>query len=269
MAVKEKIMLGGQIVDAPETLPDSASTKIYEVIRVIDGVCLFLEDHIMRMVNSARLSGEPLPFTDLQLIQMMKELVQANKGKEGNIRLTVVFSGRKEDYFAHYIPHYYPSKNEYNNGVSVRSLKKERPNPNAKIWHQDIRKEVETILADKNIFEVIFVDNDGFLTEGSRSNLFFIREDTIITAPFQRILPGVTRKHILQCCIKLKLDIDERCMHYKELTAVQGAFLSGTSPKVLPVSKFDTYNITAENAVMRNIMNCYDSVITEYISKNK
>jgi branched-chain amino acid aminotransferase len=269
MIVGKKIMHNGQIVPAPESMPESQSVKIYEVIRVIEGVCLFLEDHLARLVNSARLAGEPLPATDQQFAQMMKELVEANMNKEGNIQLTVSFSGREADYHAHYIPHYYPSKDQYNNGISVKALKKERPNPNAKILHQEIKKEVEVILTDKNIYEVILVDNDGFLTEGSKSNLFFIQEAKVITAPFQRILPGVTRKYILQSCIKLKLDIEERCLHYKELPAVQGAFISGTSPKALPVSKFDTYSIPADNAMMRDIMNCYDSIITEYIEKNK
>lgn len=267
-AMPGKILLNGQIIPSQGALPELGGLRIYEVMRVMDGVCLFMEDHLARLVNSARLAGERLPATDQQFAMLIKELIAANDAKEGNIRLEIGFSGQTQ-YHAAYIAHSYPTREQYAQGVQVKSLKMERPNPNAKIWHNDLKKEAEKIVSQAGVYEAVLVDNDGFITEGSRSNIFFVRDEKVVTAPFNKVLPGITRKYILQACIRLRLDIDERCLHYKELPGIQAAFLSGTSPRALPVSAVDSYAVSVDNDIMRNIMECYGQMINEYIAKNK
>ena len=38
------------------------------------------------------------------------------------------------------------------------------------------------------------------ITEGSRSNIFFLKDETLVTAPDNAVLNGITRKHILEIC---------------------------------------------------------------------
>ena len=52
--------------------------------------------------------------------------------------------------------------------------------------------------ADAGTFEVLFVDNDGFLTQGSFTNVFVQRGDKLVTPPLTRaIMPGVMRAELL------------------------------------------------------------------------
>ncbi len=67
----------------------------------------------------------------------------------------------------------------------------ERDNPNVKIIKADYKEAVADGFARNNKFgrpfELLLADQKGLLTEGSRSNLFFIRDNQVITAPDERI----------------------------------------------------------------------------------
>ncbi len=269
MITGTKIIHNGILSDAFDLRHSDSSIIIYEVIRVMDGVCLFIEDHIARLMNSARLAGERLPLSEPQFILSLNELVAANNIRQGNIKLVIEMAGGNKNYSAYFITHYYPSSEQYINGVKVVALKAERTNPNAKIWQSELKQKVDLMLKDKSIYEVALFDYDGFITEGSKSNLFFVKDDAVVTAPYNRVLPGVTRKYVLQACIRLKIDINENCLHYRELPSLQAAFISGTSPKVLPIAKIDTYNVPVKNDLLRTIMNEYDTIVNEYLQKQK
>jgi len=249
--------------------PENMDLVIYEVIRVINGVYLFLEDHLSRLFNSARLAGIKLGVDENQLKQHLYSLIYENNCNTGNVKIIFNFSGINKNWMIYFIPHYYPSEYEYNNGVNMVSFKCVRDNPNAKIWHGQIKDAVDKILQDRTIYEVALIDEDAFVSEGSRSNLFFIIDEKIITAPFEKVLPGITRKYVLQCCVKLKFDISEECLHYKLLSKVDSAFIAGTSSKVLPIKKIDHFNIPLPNKMTLNIMKEYDDMINDYILKNK
>ena len=267
MITGKKMIDNGIIADVREISSAVGSLQIYEVFRVMEGTCLFLEDHLQRLFNSARLAGEKIPVSEAQLFEMMKELVQANGISEGNIKLVFEFAGRTERYSAFFIPHQYPTSDQYTQGVKLKALKINRPNPNAKIWHAELKSQVEAIMTDASVYEVALVDGDGFLTEGSRSNLFFVKDDMIVTAPHNKVLPGITRRYVLQSCLRLKFDILEECLHYRDLRNIQGAFVSGTSPKVLPISAIDQQQISVSSSMLSAIMKEYDEIVKEYLNK--
>ncbi len=265
----KKIIFNGSIVDVFE-LPDlNNSLVIYEVIRVIDCVCLFLSDHLERLNNSARIAEVKIPVTPEQLIIDLSKLIKGNHTSEGNIKLTVQYLENQTNYYAYFIPHYYPTTDQYKHGVRLLSLKADRQNPNAKIWHNNLKNQVESMLEDRNIFEILLIDIDGYITEGSKSNVFFIKDDKIITAPYQRILPGITRKYILQACLRTQTDIEEKCLHYRELKFTQGCFISGTSPKVLPVNQIDQILIPPVHNILTKLMNEYNTIMLEFLANNK
>ena len=59
--------------------------------------------------------------------------------------------------------------------------------------HRKMRKE-----SDKMLYEVLLVNRDGVITEGSRSNVFFIKSGEVYTPPTDAVLPGVTRTMIIR-----------------------------------------------------------------------
>ena len=76
----------------------------------------------------------------------------------------------------------YPKPELYKTGVEVCLLHEERTNPNVKAKGLKVRDHANALITEKGVFEVLLVNNDGILTEGSRSNLFLVKGDTIYTA---------------------------------------------------------------------------------------
>ncbi len=90
---------------------------------------------------------------------------------------------------------------------------------------------------DKGLSECIFV-RDGFITEGSRSNIFFVIDGTIFTHPGNNyILSGVTRKNIIRIALENGITVVEEALPETKLEFVQEAFLTNTSAEISPVTE--------------------------------
>ena len=86
--------------------------------------------------------------------------------------------------------------------------------------------------------ECIFV-KDGFITEGSHSNIFFVIDGILRTHPeSESILSGITRKHAIEAAIKCGIRVEEKAVHEKELHRVSEAFITNTSAEITPVIAF-------------------------------
>ena len=88
---------------------------------------------------------------------------------------------------------------------------------------------------EKGMKECIFVRN-GYITEGSHSNIFFVIDGTLFTHPeSNHILSGVTRKNILRIAKNAGIIIKEEAVHEDMLRSCQEAFITNTSAEITPV----------------------------------
>src|SRR5699024_10753111 len=82
----------------------------------------------------------------------------------------------------------YPPASYYQNGIKTTLLNLEREDPNIKIQREEYQK---TVLAEREktgSYEVLLVDQEGNVTEGSRSNLFIVKGDKLYTSPAKNVL---------------------------------------------------------------------------------
>lgn len=250
-------------------LPNNFEFLIYEVIRVIDGIPLFLEDHLERLSESFKLKVSEKLIDDKQITKELKSLIKINKINIGNIKYAVFFNKSQVKRFAYFIKHSYPSDAMYKNGVKLVSLEARRPLPNAKILHQSLRFEVDKLLLNKDIYEVVLIDNQHILTEGSRSNVFFIKNNCLYTAPDNLVLKGITRKYVLELAKKENIMVHQTSIKYSNLKDFDCAFLCGTSPKILPICEIDSVKFNTLNNQMTLLTNKYNEFIDHYISIRK
>jgi len=240
-------------------------TRIYEVIRVIQGVCLFLEDHLERLSQSAKLAYIYLPVSVEELRNRLAGLVVINKITEGNFRLELLTCENKTQLAAWFIQHEYPTEDDYSRGVRLSLFKAERSNPNAKIVHANLREQINQFIAEKNIYEALLVNNEKNVTEGSRSNFFLIRNNELFTAPTHEILEGITRKVLLRICSQNQILFHEKSINADELQQFEAAFITGTSPKILPVCSIDKLNFSPQHPMLHHLMQLYNNAINKYI----
>jgi D-alanine transaminase len=83
---------------------------------------------------------------------------------------------------------------------------------------------------------VLFRDN--FITEGSHTNFFAVKNDSIITAPLSNyILNGITRSIIFNLCEENNIQIIEEYILLNEIFTYDEFFLTGTTTEITPVVK--------------------------------
>ena len=236
---------------------------IYEVLRVIGGIPVFLEDHLDRLNRSAHLAGfDNLPGSS-GISKRINNFIASEKKDIGNIKLGFSFSdpAAEPDFILSFIPHYYPTPEEYANGVKVGLLKADRPIPNAKIQHTDIRDRANHAMEINGQFEVLLVDSEGNVTEGSRSNVFFIKDGKLFSAPVEKILQGITRIKVLDICKKEGIEVIETDIPSNSLGQFEAAFLTGTSPKVLPICSVEDMVYNTKLTLLIKLQDAYNQLI--------
>lgn len=238
---------------------------IYEVTRVIDGVCLFLGDHYKRLLNSSKLAGVPLKMTEGEFAVEIQALIQANKMPNGNIKILVQYGNSQQGAFFYFIPHVYPTADDYRQGVKTDFLLAERNLPRAKTVQQRLREEANSAIQKSGLFEVILVNSENQILEGSRTNIFFIKGNEFYTPPSEFVLPGITRQKVMECLARLKLPCIEKTIDVDQTAVYDAVFLTGTSPKVLPVSSIGKQKFDPQHQALRLLMKAYDEEIETYI----
>lgn len=239
--------------------------SVYEVVRVIDGIPLFLEDHFDRLAKSMKIQGLTFQMTFPDFKQNIAELVRVNRKMEGNIKFIYAVADVNIHWAFSFIPHSYPTSEEYQLGVVTDLFFAERLNPNAKVIQTGIRDKVTQMISDQKLYEVLLVDNYGLITEGSRSNVFFVKNDVFYTAPAIMILEGITRQKVLYCLNELDFSIVEKAVSVHEISQFEAAFLTGTSPKILPIRLIGSQEFHVRNNAVIKLMDRYNRMIQDYL----
>ncbi|SHI44162.1 branched-chain amino acid aminotransferase [Clostridium cavendishii DSM 21758] len=262
----------GQIKENDKFNEGLLSSKgiVYEVFRVTEGIPMFLEKHVARMSNSLKLINKEMPYSYEEIKNQVDLLIKKNDVKVGNIKFLYNSLIDEKNLIAYFIKHSYPTEEMYKEGIDTIFYFAERENPNAKIINKSFRDSVNEEIKKKNAYEAILVNHDGNITEGSRSNMFMVKGGAVYTSNVKAVLPGVTRSTIIELCKKNNIKVCEVDINYKEIETFDGLFMSGTSPKVLPIRRVENINFnSSENDTIVTIMNLFNENIKKYIEKNK
>ena len=263
-----RYVVNGLSADISGFVPDMSADTYYEVVRLIDGKILFLEDHLERLGNSV--SGSTIEFPgDKMIITSLRLLINENPFRAGNIRICLQKTGEgTHSLQCYYIPYIYPDQSMYLNGVKLSVYPHQRPNPGIKKWDDQFRRAVGEFIREQGVYEAILINPENQLTEGSRSNIFFIDQDgKMITVPEKEILPGITRKYVLEIARNNHIRILEKIVTLQELDKMVSAFISGTSPKVLPVKQIDNHYFDANLPLLHLLKDEFEKVVKSHLTK--
>lgn len=241
----------------------------YEVIRIINGVPLFFEDHYERLKRTFTAMGKQLNMTFSQLGENIHMLLDKSGKINCNVKVVVFEESGNQQQLVYISKSYYPAEEEADIGVKTGVFMIERNNPNAKILNKSYKDAVTNKIAEGGFFEVLLADSKGRLTEGSKSNLFFVRDGKIFTAPGEYVLRGITRKYVFEACYNAGCEVIEEFVATDEISLTEGAFLSGTSIKVLPIKSIDQLELnSSSNAVISAVRREYNNILEKYIEKH-
>ncbi len=272
-AIKDFLSINGEIIKVENTdiFEKIVKPPVYEVIRVIEGVPLFLEEHLERMEKSFQIAKYHINRTEEEIKKDIENIILKNRVENLNIKLLCApIEGEGQVFLAYFIESYYPESEVYEEGIHTILYYYEREKPNAKILNTSFKERVNNKLKNNDAFEALLVNKNGRITEGSRSNMFFIKGDKVYTAPRGEVLLGITRKHILNICNELNLKLIEENIHVEDLVKIDGAFMTGTSVNVLPITTIEKQRLdSVNNFVIKTISSKYMEEVKKYIKSKK
>ena len=227
---------------------------IYEVFNVLDGVLLDEEGHLDRLERSLRELGMPMPIGRAALKLVTREMIARNRMPTGFIYLQVTRGAVKRD---HVPPVDGPRPTLI---ITMRAqdsagLKQRLEKGIAVSTQPDIRWgrcDIKTVQLLPNLmakqaakkagaFEAWLVDKDGTITEGASTTAWIVDSSgTLITRDLSNaILPGVTRKVMLEAAAEAQIKVQERKFTVAEAQAAKEAFLSSATGAAVPVVTID------------------------------
>lgn len=262
--IGNSIIRNGSIESSDDQSPIGDDNEVYEVLRIEKGHPLFIDDHLARWRNSMTAMGKELPKWTDSFASQISWLIICNGITDCDMRIVASPGG---DIQCGYVETTYPTPEMYERGVDVGVLRAERENPELKIFHADMRVSAAKQQDVEGFYESLLVNRAGNVTEGSRSNVYFIDSDgRIHTAGDKDVLGGIMRKQILLICANLGLSVVSECVEESKVGDFVAAFLSSTPMRILPIRRVaDCATFDVSNPVMRRLMNAMEDVVSAQI----
>ena len=255
----KKFILNGDI--QPAGIFDNSlvyeGDSIYEVIRMVKGSPVFFHDHIERLAASVKLLGKETLADVPALRTAIINLTRSERKKETNLKIVFNYNSGSDNFLVYFIEPIYPSAEQFKNGVKGILFSAERKNPESKVINHNLRSSIYHRLILEVGYEALLVNDENLITEGSRSNIFFLKDETLVTAPDNIILNGITRKHILDICRQNQIRVELRCVNVNDISEYDSVFMTGTSPMVLPFCRIDDITLNVELPLMERLRMLY------------
>jgi branched-chain amino acid aminotransferase len=212
-----------------------------------------LQEHMQRLVDSAKIYRMPLPYTAEQLSTAVVDVIEANGVVPCYIR-PIAFRGYGEVgvnplkspvevYIANFPWGKYVPGNE-GADVCVSSWSRLAPNtmPSlAKAGANYMNSQLIRMEAEVNGYsEGIALDVNGYLSEGSGENLFLVRNGVLYTTPLANsVLSGITRNSVITLARQLGIEVVEQALPRELLYICDEAFFTGTAAEVTHLRSVD------------------------------
>ncbi len=261
--IGNSIIKNGTIDSSDDQETTGNDKEIYEVLRVEKGHPLFLSKHLMRWQNTMKNTGRQLPDWAEKLPKLIDWLIICNGIKDCDLRIVSSENGTIQCGF---IETEYPTAEMYADGVACECMNAERQSPSLKIYHANLRNEAEDKQKKDNIYETILVNREYKITEGSRSNIYFIdNEGAIHTAPEGTVLNGIMRQNILDLCKRSNIKVVFELIDKADIDKFDSAFLSSTPMRILPIRSIDGVKFSVNNETLKMLMTQMEDLVAEQI----
>lgn len=213
-----------------------------------------LNDHYNRLMQSAKILQMKMPFSTDELVNITLQVLQKGKWSQNvymrpflyksALELSPRLHNVKDDFALYAIPldDYIDTKKGLNTCISswVRISDNQIPT-RSKATGGYINSALAKSEALENGFdEAIFLDSNGFVSEGSAENIFIVREGKLLTPPVTAsVLEGITRRSVLQIAEDLGIPVEIRNISRTELYIADEAFFSGTGAQIAYIREID------------------------------
>jgi branched-chain amino acid aminotransferase len=217
---------------------------IFDFFKAVNGVPIFIEDHLDRFEASAAKMHLAIAESREQLREAILTLIKRNPAPLLGIKI-VLTGGLSPDGYTPTTPNLLMIAKPFqfadaNKPMKLMLVEHQRELADIKttnyllpIW---LLPQMKAAKADDYLYH-----KDGYITESSRSNIFIIKDEQLITSN-QGILFGITRKHILKMAAK-HFEVIERPVSLEEALSTDEVFTTGSTKRVIGIGQIDNHLI--------------------------
>ena len=250
---------------------------VYEVFAILDRKIVDYEGHIKRLYRSLKELKITSPIQKKSYKFHINEIIKRNIITDGLIYLQVTRGVASRDFK---FPKYSKSSiviigkntpldfynNNFSKGIKVKTTKDLR-------WKRVDIKSLNLLppvlakqhAADNGCDEAWLLDEEGYITEGSSSNAWIVRNKTVITRPVSNsILNGITRSTLINSLANMGYNYVERRFNLNDIKAADEAFITSATQFVMPVIAVD--NIKINNGRVGEFAKIFKEIYFKYIS---
>lgn len=247
---------------------------VFETLRAYHKNPLRLEDHITRLTNSAQYFDIPFHYPADQIKEIIQQLLTRNNLDDAYIRMTlsrgagahgIIPSGTHSPTFVVHtrplIP--YPASS-YETGISliISSIRRSTACPlsNHKTLNFLENYLIKKEAIEKGAHDALILNTNGHITECAVSNVFIVEKSIVVTPSLKtNILPGITRKIILELCRENGIQSSEEFLEPERVFEADEVFVTNSLLEIMPVSRIDGKPVgtTIPGTVTRFLHNKY------------
>jgi branched-chain amino acid aminotransferase len=234
---------------------------LFETIRSYKGFLYKFDEHVGRLVSSAKILRHAMDFDKDYIASSLDKLIEKNglENSDAYIKIMITRGSYKERLkfdlsvksnliilASKFIP--YPEE-FYNKGIKIISSSIKRNAFGNDLYRHKLTSYFENIFAKNEAYfqgaqESIFLTKDRIVLEGAVSNIFSVKDNIIFTPSLvQDILPGITRDSVIEICHKNKIKVSERKVYYSDLIEAKEVFITNSLLEVMPVIEVDQHKI--------------------------
>lgn len=235
---------------------------LFETMRSYAGMVFKIDEHLARLFSSLKIMKIKPPYTKKYIKSVIYKSLHINGLSSAYIRLAIT---RGEGRFGlSYSDKFNPNvvivtkefgeypENMYFNGISAKvvNIRQNQFSPVSKIKSLNFLNNILARLdaKDDDFDEAILMNTKGYIAEGSTSNIFLVKGNSLITPTLDTgILAGVTRGIIVEIARNLRIKVREKFVTYRELLKADEVFLTNSLIEVLPVTRMDSKDISDGN----------------------
>ena len=233
---------------------------VYEVILFNEGVFYDFDAHINRLFNSLKSIEIEFSFTKKTIELIVKNLIRLNRVTFGSVYIQVSrgVAERNHTYdnlkvkpiLTIITSKKHNTTNAIIKGVKAITIKDNRwSRPDIKTTQLLPNVLAKTIANKQGGYESIFIDDEGYVTEGSSSNIWiFNNKNVIITRNIDgKILSGITRKTVAEFAKLNDLKVIEKKFSKEDMLKAKEVFLTSASSFVTPIKEIDEVKVNNGN----------------------
>jgi branched-chain amino acid aminotransferase len=289
MKATDYVFLNGRIIDASRatvSVHDRGllyGDGLFETMRAYKGVAFAIEDHFHRLRTSADILGLPIP--NLDWPATIAELLAKNDlaQRDAWVRLTITRGPAEPRVLPPELPKpttilmvrpLDPAIAEHQKrGVKVALLPFSRHGfiPEHKSLNY-LPAVIGKVLASYHgAYEGLFVRGDHVLTEGTTTSVFIVRDGIVWTAPEGGILPGITRRVVLDLAHANQLAVAERDILTTDLRLADEAFLVSSMIEIVPIVHVDDTALGSgePGPVTTKLQKLYQQAVRDYVKATR